>query len=294
MSASRRALAHRPVVLAVLALACGAVLGCASTSARAADPLPLYKEGIARKKSGDLDAAERSFRACLAADPAYGRCHFSLGVLLKKRGALDEAEAAFRKAIAAYPSWGEAHLSLGMTLLKKGDADAAKVELEAAVADKDLEADDRGEAWNALGVMHRQAGRWQDAVAAYDHAIAAQPARASFHQHKAIALEHLKDAAAMEAAVRKAIDLEGGDGTSWLLLGRALGYQGKDAEGRAALRKATELAPKDATAWYALGVAAEAAGDKVEARRAFEAYLPLAATEGEREPVRRRLDDLAK
>ncbi|MFO0751112.1 MAG: tetratricopeptide repeat protein [Myxococcota bacterium] len=283
-----------PVTLVLLAVL-GLGLGCASApAARAADPLPLYKAGIAKKKAGDLEGAEASFRACLDADPKYGRCHFSLGVLIKKKGDLAGAEGHFRQALAAYPTWGQAHLALGMTLVKKGDPDGGKAELDAAVADKDLEADDRAEAWNAIGVVHRQASRWPDAVAAYDQAIAAKPGAANFYQNKAIALEHLDQAAAMEAAARKALELGLDDGTTWLLIGRALMYQKKADAAVPALQTATSKAPKDPIPWYALGEAAEAAGQKAEAKRAFGMYVELAPAEVDRAPVRARIERLGR
>lgn len=208
------------VALALLLLAL-------APAARAADPVPLYKAGVEAKKAGDLAKAEARFRDCLAADPKFGRCHFSLGVLLKKKDQLADAERHFVNALEAHPDWGQARFSLGMTLLKLERHADARAAFDKALDDPQLEADDRAEAWNAIGVMERKAERYKEAVAAYDKAIAAR-ARGSFFHHKGIALMHLGDLAAAEAALRRAAELEPADAEVKDLLARVVAMR-KDA-----------------------------------------------------------------
>jgi len=196
-------------------------------AARAADPVPLYKAGVEAKKAGDLALAEGKFRACLEADPKFGRCHFSLGVLLKKKDLLDEAERHFRAAVAAHPTWGQAQLSLGMTLLKLERPAEARAALDKALVDPELEVDDRAEGWNAIGVMERKAERYKEAVAAYDKAIAAV-ARGSFFHHKAIALMHLGELVAAEAALRRSLELAPDDAQAKDLLTRVVAMRQKE------------------------------------------------------------------
>jgi len=265
---------------------------CAS-SAHAAPPRPVdrYNEGIAKKKVGDLAGAEASFRACIDLDAKYARCHFSLGVLLKTKGDLGGAVDHFRKAIEAQPSWGQAHLSLAFALIKQGQGEAARPELEAALSDAKLETDDKAEAHNALGVLHRQAKRWQDAVASFDQAIALKPDDANYHRHKALSLEQLDDIPGMEREARKATELAPNDTQAWTTLAIAEAHLKRPDDALISWRRATEADSKNARAWYGRGEAAETIGNKTEAKDSFEKYLALVPP-NETQDVRERLKKL--
>ena len=97
----------------------------------------MYNLGLLlQSERQDVDGAEASYRAAIAADPKYADPHSNLGVLLSnKRQDVDGAEAAFRAAIAADPGYAIAHFNLGILLEnKRHDVDGAEAAYRAAIA----------------------------------------------------------------------------------------------------------------------------------------------------------------
>ncbi len=279
-------------VVAVVVLS----LGLAPASYAAA-PNPkaveVYKQGIAKKAAGDVAGAQALFEQCLTIDSTYGRCHFSLGVLLKQQQKLDGAETHFRAAVAAYPTWGQAHLSLAHTLVKKGDTMHARVEIEAALADPDLERDDRAQAWNTRGVLDRKEDLWADAVRAYDKALEIDPSSAIFTQNKALALAKLEGQ--LEAAIatsKRAVQLAPKDASVIEFQARLLSRARRWAEAAAAFRVATTLAPESADFWLGLADTAYEADLKPDAIDGYERYLKLAPTTVDLRGTKARLEKL--
>ena len=84
----------------------------------------------------DVDSAEATYRAAIAADPRCAPAQLSLGWLLdRKRKDVDGAEAAYRAALAADPGYADAHFLLGNLLMAAhGDVYGAKVEYSAELA----------------------------------------------------------------------------------------------------------------------------------------------------------------
>ena len=84
----------------------------------------------------DVDSAEATYRAAIAADPRCAPAQLSLGWLLdRKRKDVDGAEAAYRAALAADPGYADAHFLLGNLLVAAhGDVYGAKVEYSAELA----------------------------------------------------------------------------------------------------------------------------------------------------------------
>jgi tetratricopeptide (TPR) repeat protein len=76
------------------------------------------------------DAAESAYRKALEQRPDLRGIHLALGKLKESNGELDEAEKEFRAEAALSPGDGETVWRLGSLLLKKGRAKEALVELE--------------------------------------------------------------------------------------------------------------------------------------------------------------------
>jgi len=75
--------------------------------------------------------AEPEFRKALAIEPSLPRIHLALGrILLEERGDLDGAEREFRAEVRLRPGDAEAAWRLGSVLLKKGQGREALVELQ--------------------------------------------------------------------------------------------------------------------------------------------------------------------
>lgn len=92
-----------------------------------------FKEAVARHQSGDLEGAERGYRAVLQhGDHASALCN--LGLILKARGALAEAEVLLRRAVAANPANPTPAYNLGNFYWRTGRLEEAAPLLETAVA----------------------------------------------------------------------------------------------------------------------------------------------------------------
>jgi tetratricopeptide (TPR) repeat protein len=75
--------------------------------------------------------AEPEFRKALNKDPSLPRIHLALGrILLEERGDLDGAEREFRAEVRLRPGDAEAAWRLGSVLLKKGQGKEALIELQ--------------------------------------------------------------------------------------------------------------------------------------------------------------------
>ena len=121
-------------------------------------------------RSGELDVAERLYRAVLAQrGDDVDALHF-LGVLLHQRGDSAAAEGLIRRALEVAPDEPGPWNNLGNVLLESGRIDEAIaayrrcLELAPAFAD----------AHNNLGTIYRRRGEWDLAEASYLCALAAQ------------------------------------------------------------------------------------------------------------------------
>ena len=92
-----------------------------------------FSTGVDALKSGNLDAAEATFREVLKAGGERAFVHHNLGIVLLQRGRAAEALVEFRAASRLDPSFGPARLLAGTALLGLGRAREAATELSQAV-----------------------------------------------------------------------------------------------------------------------------------------------------------------
>lgn len=97
------------------------------------DPALRVRLGDLLDDAGDLDGAEREFRAALEADPDAKGAATGLGTVCLKTRRAEEARTWFERAVAAWPDDAVAHANLGAVLLARGERDAAVARLERAL-----------------------------------------------------------------------------------------------------------------------------------------------------------------
>jgi Flp pilus assembly protein TadD len=85
---------------------------------------------------GDLQTAEKEYRAELAVDPESALARCGLAHIALDRGELASATERAREAVRLSPEWGAARFLLGKALLRSGQVPDSIAELEAA---RDLE-----------------------------------------------------------------------------------------------------------------------------------------------------------
>ena len=114
-------------------------------------------------------------------------------------------------------------------------------------------APDAPEVQLALGELHVAGGRWEDALAAHDRALAADPKLYEALLGRARALEGLKRPDEAEAACDCAIELRPADWRGYHTRGLMLFLNGRYNEALVPWRRVTELTPDNASAHSNLG-----------------------------------------
>lgn len=141
--------------------------------------------------------------------------------------------------------------------------------------------------WFAIGVDAEAAGRLEDAVRAYEHALPGGGAETHFNLgncHYALRRRH-EARSHFEAAVELADEYA----EAWNNLGIVRGELGDRDGAVGALRRALDLVPHYADAHYNLAEALAVVGDLDGARRHWRAYLAFDPNSRWAEQVRRRL-----
>ncbi len=105
----------------------------------------------------------------------------------------------------------------------------------------------------ARGLAHHQAGRWAEAVAAYDDVLAAAPDKIAALVNKGAALRALGRAAEAMACYWRALAVEPDNLEARCNAGNALLDLGRTEEARAVLETALRNEPRTAEAWLAMG-----------------------------------------
>jgi Tfp pilus assembly protein PilF len=144
----------------------------------------LIRDALAAHQRGDLDSAERGYRAALAAAPAHPLATHYLGVVLYQRNRLADAMPLLESAAAAVPQEPEFHNNLGLALAAADRNDDAVGAYRRALALKPGHA----VAWNNLGLALQASNRLADAIEAYREALALAPDFAQAHWNLSLAL----------------------------------------------------------------------------------------------------------
>jgi tetratricopeptide (TPR) repeat protein len=156
-----------------------------------------------------------------------------------------------------------------------------------------------------LGVAYDSAGRYEEAAAALEKAIALKPTEANYYSILAKAQAHAGKIQQAGATCEKNASFDPATAAGcWRDFGITLYNAGRMKEAVEPLRKATALDPKYADAWYWLGnclsnmMESKSEGDKIIAivppgtAEAFQKYLELAPNGRYAEPAKANLQQL--
>jgi Flp pilus assembly protein TadD len=153
----------------------------APTSASAAT---LAQQGLAAHQRGDLNGAERAYRAALAREREQPLALHYLGVVLHQRGRHEDALPLLERAAALAAHEPEFHNNLGLVLAALDRNEEAVAAYRRALARKP----DHATAWNNLGLALQAMNRLPEAVDAFRRALAHSPVFAQAHWNLALAL----------------------------------------------------------------------------------------------------------
>ena len=150
---------------------------------------PHYVMGRLWQEAGRLVDAEASYRSAIGLQSDHARAHNNLGCVLHMQGKLEEALAAYRRALDLDPGLPQANQNYAAIV-----RDARALERAAAACLRHAAAHpDDAMAFNDLGNAYRELGRHQDALAAYERALALAPGLAQAHFSRSFVLLLLGD-----------------------------------------------------------------------------------------------------
>jgi len=144
----------------------------------------LAHQGIVAHQRGDIDAAERAYRAALVREAEHPLALHYLGVVLHQRGRHAEALPLLERSASLVPAEPEFHNNLGLVFAALDDNDRAIESYRRALERKP----DHATAWNNLGLACQAANRLPEAIASFRRALALMPAFAQAHWNLALAL----------------------------------------------------------------------------------------------------------
>lgn len=199
----------------------------------------LLNQGIAQEQSGQLAAAEETYRRCQAFDPSDGTFHYHLGRVLlaqgqtkaaldslkqavaltpenadmlfdlgnawQKYGRLDEALVCLQRALGIRPSFPEALNMLGAILLEQGDLDEAQRYFQEALK----LSPDYTDALTNLGAAKHRAGHPHEALNLYKQSLRIRPVEATAQNNMGLALLALGRLTEAQACYRAALATAG-------------------------------------------------------------------------------------
>jgi len=97
------------------------------------DPRLLVTRGLALRRLGNLEAAEKDFHNAIRREERNARAHCALGALLRQVGRTGEAEKSLQRALEIDPSSIDARITLGRLYEHIGSAGMARRQYEAAI-----------------------------------------------------------------------------------------------------------------------------------------------------------------
>jgi tetratricopeptide (TPR) repeat protein len=228
---------------------------------------------LAAHLAGDRVLAERLYSEALAQDAEDVAALQGLGALRFEQGRKQEAVALLGKAAKLAPRDAGVRRNHAAALAACERFGEAALEYRAALAIEPAAAAD----WSRLGSVFAELGRNDEAIAAYQTALARL---AADNDERAALLRRLgrvqRSAGQPEAAIaswRAALDLAPGHAGVAFNLGNALRELGRSAEAEAAYRRALKIEPGLLRAQVNLGAVLRDEGRLEEAEAAFRASL---------------------
>lgn len=211
-------------------------------------------------EDGSTDEAGQMFARILASAPDDPRALLGVGELKLALGEPREAGRLFDQLTGNPEVAARAEQGRGLALLQTDRRDSALESLTKAVElDPSL-----WRAWNAIGHLHDRAGRWVEARAAYEQALAASPFRAGILNNMGFSLVLQRQWGEAAELLSQAVHLKPDFELARNNLRLALAWQGRYVEALSGVQR-----DKMAIALNNVGYAAMMRGDLAAA----EGYL---------------------
>jgi len=198
------------------------------------DPFSYMELGKIDLEQGDLPGAEKLFQEALRLRPGLAEAHAEMGKVYHRENDHQKAEQAFREALRLQSGNSEASYGLALLLRSQGRNEEAKPYFAKVEAREQATIQTgRANALNAEGMKDAAEGNLNDALAAFEKALAIDPSffMAAYNQGVVLARlgEDSKAVTAFRTAIRLRPDFLMGHYGLGLLL-RKMGAPGADEE----------------------------------------------------------------
>lgn len=219
-------------------------------------PVVQYNVGVALERTGHPADAVSHYREAVAhfgevppegRNLRLGQVQHRLGAALAAVGRLDDAIAAYRAALRHRAADPDIHLDLGMALAHQRDFEGAVTHFTTAVQ---LRPDPA--AFNNLGGVAMQAGRFDDAVHWLEQATALDPTMVDAFYNLGTALMRLERWVDAAQAYQRVLVMAGPSPDLLTRVGALLAQAGDRDQARRHFRQALQLDPTHAEALAAL------------------------------------------
>ncbi|TVU53450.1 MAG: tetratricopeptide repeat protein [Arthrospira sp. PLM2.Bin9] len=211
--------------------------------------------GLALQKSNRLEAAENAYKKAINLDPNLVAAYGNLGSLYAQQGRWEEAETTLKQAISIDPNFQGVYRNLARVLTQRGRPEEAQIYWK-----RGLQLDgilkQRGQEELQIGNTLAEAGKWSEAVSAFQKAIAYHPQLFLAHHKLGLGLMQLNQPAEAVSAFEKAIAIQPDFSWSHHHLGEAFQALNQPALAVSAFRKAIAINPDFCWSYYQLAKAA--------------------------------------
>lgn len=224
------------------------------------------EKALALHRSGQFDQAEQFYLDILQRDPTRLDAMLLLGTLHLQRGDAAKALEKIDRVLSTAPDSTDAHCNRGHALRALNRLDEALVAYETAIARKP----DHFEAGFHRARLLQELHRPEEALAAYDNLLALKPDALQVLQNRGMALHAL---GRLDEALRsydRVLALNPANQSAWHSRGKVLLELERFQEARASFDRAVELKPDDVDALNSRGRLKLLTGDYATGWKDFE------------------------
>jgi len=147
-----------------------------SAAAKVADEVtPAFNAAADLARQGKVDEAEAAYKALMVKAPSIPEIPLNLGYLYRQKKDWAAAEASYKKALELRPNYSEANAGLLAVYQASGQAEKAAALASSATGDPKVQFD--------LGVGFLNSGKYEEALAAFQKAAAADATNAETYYY---------------------------------------------------------------------------------------------------------------
>jgi tetratricopeptide (TPR) repeat protein len=231
----------------------------------------LFAQGEDALRRGDLQLAEKNFRAVIAADPRAGSAYANLGVIAMRQKHWDNALALLQKAHQLEPNMSGIQLNIGLVQFRRANYTAAIEPFSAVLRDQP----DSQQARYLLGLCQVFTEHYADAVTTLEPLWAQMSGEVMYLYVVDIAAQNAGQHELDEKALARMVQIGGNTAEYHLILAKAYLNRQETDKAIAELTQASAANPRVPFLHFNSGLAYMRAGDNDRAESEFRQDIAI-------------------